>query len=213
MTKRKRETLLEREKRESRQGATIILIGVGVFALFIVVMGGVLAIFNALESSAVVNLYGETVASACETTPIGTASAENLPQDAPPRPLLLLTTNSQRRHAWHADLPAAWRAEDESSVVLVGCVSEDYVELETCTYSRQADAGDTYQVNIRREQHTATMTLVNPATGQRIDELTLMGAMPAACPADTDGLTSGRQRGDDLTLADFATWAEGYVLE
>jgi hypothetical protein len=211
--KKKRGNLTAREQRESRQTARILLIGVGVFALFIIVMGAVIAVFNAVEVSAVTDLYGETIASSCQPVPVGSTSTDYLPQVGPPRPLVLLTAGSQRRHAWHASLSTQWKAEDEASVALVGCVAEDYIELETCSYTRQSErGGDTFSVRITREQHTATVTLINPADGRRIDELTLTGPEPVPCPPDTEDLTSGRERGTDLTWADFATWAEDYVL-
>lgn len=212
--KKKHGNLTVREQRESRQGAFILLIGFGAVALFIFVMGAALAVFNAVESSAVNDLYGETIASSCQPVPVGSMSTDYLPQTGPPRPLVLFTAGSQRRHAWHASLTTQWQAEDEDAVVLVGCVAEDYIELETCRYTREAErGGDTYSLRITREQHTATVTLVNPQDGRRIDELTLTGSEPAPCPPDTEDLTSGRQRGTDLTWADFAVWAENYVLD
>lgn len=211
--KQKRETLNERERREDRASGRVLLIGVGVVALFIVAMGVVLAVFNAVESSAVTDRYGATVATSCQPVPTGTTSRDYLPEAGPPRPLVLLTANSQRRHAWHASLTSQWQAADEAAVVLVGCVAEDYTELETCRYTREAERGDTFTVRVTREQHTATVTLVNPATGRRVDALTLTGPAPAPCPPDTDDLLSGTERGADLTWADFAVWAEGYVLD
>jgi hypothetical protein len=212
--KKRQSNLTEHEQRDSRASARILMIGIGVMALFIVGMGAVMAVFNAAESSAVNDLYGETIASSCQPVPVGSTSTDYLPPTGPPRPLVLLIADSQRRHAWHSDLSTQWRAENESAVVLVGCVEEDYVELETCSYTREAErGGDTFTVRIVREQHTATVTLINPADGRRVDALTLNGPEPSPCPADTGDLSSGRERGPDLTWADFAVWAEGYVLD
>lgn len=214
MAKKKRGNLTLQEQRDDRQSVRILLFGVGALVLFIIVMGVVLAVFNALESSAVTDLYGETVASSCQPVPVGSMSTDYLPPTGPPRPLVLLAAGSQRRHAWHSGLTAQWKAEDETDVVLVGCVAEDYIEIETCRYTREAErGGDTFSVRITREQHTATVTLVNPVDGRRIDELTLTGSEPDPCPPDTEDLGSGRERGTDLTWADFAMWAEGYILE
>jgi len=211
--KKKHGNLTAWEQRDSRRGAFVLLVGCGAVALFILVMGIGLAIFNAVESSAVNDLYGETIASSCQPVPVGSMSTDYLPQVEPPRLLVLFTAGSQRRHAWHNSLTTQWKAEDEASVALVGCVAEDYIELETCRYTRIPErGGEPYTVRIIREQHTATITLVNPTDGRRIDELTLTGSEPAPCPPDTDDLTSGRQRGEDLTWADFALWAEDYVL-
>lgn len=212
--KKKRGHLTSQEQRDSQQGARILLIGLGAFVLFTIVIGIVLAVFDAVESSAVNNLYGETVASSCQPVPVGSTSTDYLPQLDPPRQLVLLTAGSQRRHAWHNDLTTQWKAEDEASVALVGCVAEDYIELETCSYTRESvRGGETFSVRITREQHTATITLINPTDGRRIDELTLTGSEPDPCPPNTEDITSGRQRGDDLIWADFALWVEGYILD
>jgi hypothetical protein len=213
--KKKYGNLTAREQREGRQGLRIMLIGAGAFVLFIIGMGAVLAVFDAVESSAVNDLYGETIARSCQPVPVGSMSIDHLPQAAPPRPLVLFTADSQRRHAWHDRLSTQWKAEDEASVVLVGCVAEDYVELETCRYTRTAAGGsETYSVRVIREQHTATVTLVNPADGRRIDALTLTGPEPAPCSSpDTEDSVPDRVRGTDLTWADFAVWVESYVLE
>lgn len=214
MTKRKRSNLTEHEQRESRKGARILLIGAGVVGVFILGMGLVMAVLNALESAAVNDRYGETVARSCEPVPAGSTSADNLPQTEPPRQLVLLTAGTQRRHDWHDSLTSQWQAADEAAVAMVGCVEEDYVEIETCSYTREAQrGGDTFTVRITREQHTATITLVNPVDGRRIDALTLNGPEPIPCPPDTDDVSTRRERGADLTWADFAEWAEGYILD
>jgi hypothetical protein len=209
-----RQKMKENKDRKNRQAATFFLILGAGFALLIVVMGVAVAIFNVVESSAVNDLYGETIAQSCQPVPVGSLSPDSLPDASPPRQLLLLTADSQRRHAWHSSLTVQWQAADEAAVALVGCVAEDYIELEECTYSRLAERGEEpYTIRVTREQHTVTITLINPTTGQRIDELTLMGSEPGPCPPDTDDLTTGRERGDDLTWADFAAWAEPYILE
>lgn len=212
--KKKRGYLTEQERRDSNQGARILLIGVGVIVAFIIVMGIVQAVLNAVESSTVNDRYGETIANSCQPVPVGSTSTDNLPETEPPRPLVLLIADTQRRHAWHSDLTAQWQAEDEASTVLVGCVDEEYVELETCSYTRQSARGEgSFTVRIVREQHTVTITLINPVDGRRIDERTFTGPEPDPCPPDTEDLTSGTERGEDLTLANFGVWLEGYVLD
>lgn len=214
MAKKKRSNLTEHEQRDSRQGAQILMIGLGVFAAFIVVIGVIQAVLNAVETAAVNDLYGETIASTCQPVPAGSTSTDFLPQTDAPRQLVLFEAGSQRRHDWHDSLTAQWQAVDEAEVAMVGCVEEDYIELETCSYTREAARGsDTFSVRITREQHTATITLINLVDGRRIDALTLNGPEPILCPPDTDDLNSGTERGDDLTWADFAVWAEGYILD
>ncbi len=206
-------TLTEQERRDSRAGLRVLMIGFTAFVAFATVIGIITAIANTVESAAVADRYGDPIASACQPVPVGSLSADNLPNAEPPRQLVLFIADKQRRHAWHADLSTQWRAEDGESVAIIGCVDEDYIELEECTYTREAERNDTYTVRVTREQHTATVTLINPVDGRRIDEITLTGPEPGPCPPDEAVTTSGRERGDDLTWADFGVWAEGYVLD
>ncbi|MEO0565487.1 MAG: hypothetical protein AAF125_25495 [Chloroflexota bacterium] len=204
----------EHDREYGEEGTRHMIIFIAGFIVLAVVIGIVFAIANAVESAAVADLYGEPIASACRPVPVGALSADNLPDATAPRQLVLFITDTQRRHGWHSDLSTQWRAEDGESVALVGCVDEDYVELEECTYEREAVRGEeTFTVRVTREQHTVTVTLVNPVDGTRIDELTLTGTEPEACPLDEDVTASGDQRGSDVTWADFGVWAEGYILD
>lgn len=207
------ESMEARRKREER-AATIFFIG-GIIAILIlgVIVMIVINILNAVETANVNNIYGETYASTCQSMPAGQDSDSNLTDAAPPRQMLLLIANTQRRHPWHDDLPAQWRAETEDEVSLIGCVEEESILIETCEYSRDsARPGDTYTVRIKREQSQATVVLVNPTTARRIDSLTVTGAEPPPCPEDDGEFSSGEQRGEPLQWQDFAAWAENYIF-
>lgn len=216
MAKRKRSNLTEEEQRTSQAGARILMIAGGAIAIFIAVMGVIMSAFNAVETANLIEQYGETVASSCQPVPVGSTSVDFLPETDPPRQMILLEAGAQRFHDWHGDLTVQWKAADEAAVALVGCVEEDFVEIETCTYTRQSESarsGETFTSRITREQHAVTITLINPATGRIVDALSLTGPEPIACPDDEDVVGSGRERGDELTWADFGVWAEAYILE
>ena len=203
-----------RRRRQNRNAAIIFGGGCLVFVVLGIIIVIVGSILNAVETANVNNLYGETLASACQPVPAGSDSTDNLPDVATPRGLLLLESDTQRRHGWHSELPAQWRAENADEVVLIGCVEEERVLLETCEYLRDsARSDDAYTVRIRREQYRTTLVLLNAQTARRIDSQTLTGSEPEACPEDDGEFGSGEQRGDALAWADFAAWVETYVFE
>ena len=213
--KKNRSNLTEQEQRDNRQAMKVIVFVVAGLSLFTVVIGIINAVFNAVETSNVIDIYGEDLARACQASPIGTASTDNAPTDAePPYGTILLITGTQRRHAWHTNLPTAWQATNTEEVDVVGCVEEDWVTIETCEYERPSVRGEgSYTIDIDREQFTVTMTLINPDTGRIIAEETLTGTEPDACPADEEVTVSGSQQGGELELRDFTGWMEPYIIE
>lgn len=199
-----------------RKRTTMLILGGGCLMLLIisVVMVIVGVIFNAVETSRVNDLYGETLASICQPVPPGQESVDNFPDASVPRGVLLLTSDTQRRHAWHSELPAQWRADNGDEVVLVGCVEVVQTVIETCEYLRNSVGGEEpFTVRIRREQHETTLVLVNPQTARRIDSLTITGSEPDACPEDDGEFNSGEISGSEVTWDDFAGWIETYVFE
>lgn len=203
-----------RRRRENRAAALFFGGGCLIFIVLGIVIVIVTSIMNAVETAKVNDTYGEVYASACQPVPSGTDSTDNLPDAATPRQILLLTSDTQRRHAWQSDLPSQWRAESEDEVALIGCVNEERVLLETCEYQRDsAHEDEAYTVKIRREQYQITLVLINPQTARRIDTLSITGPEPDACPEDDGSLTTGEQRGEKVQWADVAGWVEGYVFD
>lgn len=202
-----------RRKRQERQAALIFGGGCLVLLVLGVVMVIVGSILDAVETANVKSTYGEDLASACRPVPAGSDSVDNLPDVPTPRGVLLLISDSQRRHAWHSSLPEQWRAENAEEVAIIGCVEELERELETCEYSRDsARADQAYTVRIRREQHEATIVLINPSTSRRIDSLTLSGSLPEPCPEDDGSMTSGEIQGSEVAWDDVAAWVETYIF-
>ncbi len=206
-----------RERREVQNRETALIFGgcAVVFAIVAVIGVVVAGIFNAVESSAVNSAFGEIIANACDPVPTGADSKDDIPAAETPRGVLLLTAESQRRHAWHSDLAPAYQAESGDETDLVGCVNLDWVELEQCDYSRADPEGGTFTVNITREQHTVEIVLVAPQPdriARRVASQTLTGSEPAPCPDEYPDGASRRERGDQLTWADFAPWAEEVIF-
>jgi hypothetical protein len=204
----------DRRKRQNREAAFIFGGCLVLFSIIAAVMFVVVTIFNAIESSTVNRAYGE-VASACDPFPVGQESVDNLPSTESPREILLMIGNTQRRHAWHSQVPVAWRAESGEEVGLVGCIEEDWVELETCEYLRDSARGqEPFTIRIDREQHQIEIVLINPENDRRIDSQTVLGGEPLPCPEDNESITtSGNQRGAEVVFQDVAPWVEGYVFD
>ena len=202
-----------RRRRRQMETAAVFGIGCGAFiicGLVIVIVG---SIMNAVESGNVQRLYGD-YAGACNPAPAGNKDKDNFPDVDSPRAVLLLISDTQRRHAWHSELPAQWQAENEDEVVLIGCVEEEEINLETCEYERDASDGDgTFTIRVERVQNEATIVLINPETGRVIDSLTVEGSEPDDCPDDDDVNVSGEEAGEDVEWDDFAGWIEGYVFD
>jgi hypothetical protein len=200
----------EKKKQRSRMVAFVIFGGVAAMTIIGVVIGFIIA---TIESAEVRSTYGETIAGMCEDLPMGAASLANLPAvDEPPTRLLLLRTNSGQRHRWHSQLPIGWRAETAEEVGMVGCVLIDDNEIESCDYSRIGAEQDLYTVSIERMQTTASITLLNPTTGERVAERTVNGSEPDPCPPDSEDLNIAQQlEGSEPTAADFQDWLEQFV--
>lgn len=202
-------------RRRRRQAETAVVFGIGCGAFLIcgVVVVIVGSIMNAIEAGNVNRIYGD-YAQACDPVPAGDEDEDNMPDVASPRQLLLLTGDTQRRHAWHSELPAQWQAENEDDLALVGCVEVEEITLETCEYERESEGrGGTYTVRVERVQQEATITLINPDTGRVIDSRTRDGAEPDDCPDDEDVTGSSELSGSDVEWDDFARWIEDYVFE
>lgn len=202
-----------RRRRRNMETAVIFGIGCGGFLICGIVAVIVGSILNAVETGAVRSTYGETYASACNPMPSGRDSLDNMNEGDTPRQFLLLTGDTQRRDDYHSELPEQWRAENEEEVSFVGCVERDEEVLETCSYNRQSDEGS-YTVTVDREQESATIVIVNPDTGRRIDSLEVIGDEPDECPDDYEDVPAGNIiRGDDPDWDEFAEWIEEYVFE
>lgn len=204
-----------RENRRRRDQRTALLLGGGclvllVLGVFTVIIG---SIFSVVETANVVSAYGETYAQTCRSLPTGDTSLDNLPDGEPPRGVLLLTTQTQRRHAWHSDLPPQWRADDADQLSLIGCVTEEERVLETCNYQRAVPGEEPFTISIDRVQYETTIVLVNPDTARRIDSMTVTGSIPEECPPDEDVNVSGTRSGTEVPWEAFAAWIEGYVFE
>jgi len=202
-------------RRRRRQMETAVFFGVGCSALLIcgVIVVIVGSIMNAVEAGNVNRLYGD-YAQACQPVPGGDEDEDNMPDADTPRQLLLLTGGTQRRHTWHSELPAQWQAENEDEVVLVGCVEEEEVTVETCEYQRDSGEGDGYYtVTIELIQYEATITLINPDTGRVIDSRTEEGSDPDDCPDDDDVTVSSDEYGSEVEWDDFDSWIEDYVFD
>lgn len=201
-----------RRRREEARAAIFFGGGCLIFIVCGIIILIVTAISNTVESTTVRSTYGETYASACQPVPAGTDSMDNLPDAASPRAILLLIADTQRRHAWHSQLPAQWQAENEDDMTMIGCIEQEWVELETCEYERPTDEGS-YTVRIDREQEQLTIVLINPQTSRRIDSLTVSGTEPDACPDDDGKFGSGQRRGEEVQWDDVAAWIEGHVFD
>jgi hypothetical protein len=203
-----------RRRREDRIAAMIFGGGCLTFIILGMIIVIVTTILNTVETAKVNSAYGDAYASACQPVPSGNESVDNLTDAVPPRRILLLTSDTKRRHEWYSDLPEPWRAENEEEVDLIGCVADDQILLETCEYLRDsARADEAYTVSISREQNQTTLVLINPQTARRIDSLTIAGSEPDACPEDDGSLVSGEQRGEEVKWVDFASWLETYVFD
>ncbi|MEM6284794.1 MAG: hypothetical protein AAF787_21570 [Chloroflexota bacterium] len=204
--------LRDYERRRKQRSTAILLFGVAGCALFSVVMIIIGFIISAVESSMVVDAYGEEIAGLCRTLPMGEADIANAPAADGPSRLLLLRTGAQARHAWHNEMPVDWRAETADEVTLVGCVEIDDVEIEQCEYSRPDSEGGTFTVRIEREQTTATVVLLNPTSGERVAERAVTGSEPEPCPPDSEDLdTMQRLEGSVPTSHEFAAFLETFV--
>jgi hypothetical protein len=221
MGKRKRSALdnfidsvNEHNLREQRGGCKFLIIGTSVVLVLGIVMMIIGAIMAIVEENTVVSTYGEQYANLCSPMPAGNDSLDNTPQGETPLKLFVLMANTRQRHAWFQDVPTLWRAESQTEVGLGACIEEEKVTLETCSYERASSRGDgSYHINIDRVQYNATVVLINPTTGRRIDSLTLTGAEPDACPADNPELKSSQTvSGEKLTFDDIATWIEPFVF-
>ncbi len=204
-----------RRRREDRMALMIFGGGCLIFIVLGIVIVIVTGILNAVETANVKSTYGDTYASACDPVPAGNDSIDNLTDAPTPREILLLISDTQRRHAWQSDLPAQWRADNQDEVALIGCVSEEQILLETCEYSRDsARSEEAYTIRIRREQNQTSIVLINPRTARRIDSMTVLGTEPDACPVDDESITTSSEiQGDPVTWDDFAGWVEGYIFD
>lgn len=190
----------------------MLLFGLAGCALLSIVMVIVGFIISAVESSVVVDAYGEEIAGLCRNLPMGEADIANTPAADGPSKILLLRTGAQARHAWHNEMPVGWRAETADEVTLVGCVEIDDVEIEQCNYSRPDGEGGTFTVSIEREQTTATVVLLNPSSGERVAEQSVTGSEPEPCPPDSEDLnTTQRLEGSVPTSDEFAEFLETFV--
>lgn len=203
-------------RRRRRNMETAVFFGVGCTGLLIC---GVIAIIvgsimNAVETGAVRSAYGAEIAESCQPMPSGNEDEDNMPDVESPRQLILLTADTQRRHAWHNELPSQWQAENQDEVALVGCVEIVDTTIETCEYQRPAADGDgSFTIRVERQQQEATLVLINPETGRRIDSLRITGEKPDDCPDNEDVTGSREQAGDDVAWDEFASWVEEYVFE
>lgn len=203
-----------RRRRQNIIGAMMFGSCCAIFIVIALVMAIVTSIANGVEAGNVRNLYGEDYASACNPAPSGNEDEDNMPDAGSPRAVLLLISDTQRRHAWHSEMSAQWQAENEKDVALIGCVEEERLTLETCEYERDASRGDgTFTIRIERQQYTATITLINPETGRIIDLRTEEGSKPDDCPDDEDVSVSGTETGSEVEWDDFAGWIEDYVFD
>lgn len=202
-----------RRRRRNMETAAVFGVGCGAFLICGIVIVIVGSIMNAVESGAVRGTYGETYAGACNPMPSGRDSLDNLNDGDSPRQILILTGDTQRRDEWHSELPEQWRAENEAEVSLIGCVERETTVLETCEYQRASNEGS-YTVRVEREQQSATLVLVNPNTGRRIDSLDVTGAEPDDCPDDDSDISTSRTiDGGDPDWDEVASWIEDYVFE
>ena len=202
------------QDRQRRQGCRFMVLA----ALGVVVLGVVMMIIGAIlawiEERNVVSTYGDQIASLCDPVPAGTDSLDNAPQGDAPFQLLLLRAGTGQRHSWFEDVSEVWRAEAEADVDLVACVEEVKETIETCEYIRAASRGEgTFTIRLERVQNKTTITLLNPDSGRRIDQLELEGTLPDPCPEDNPEITtSGTIDGGALSFADMAVWVEPFVF-
>ena len=202
-----------RRRREDRMALMIFGGGCLTFIVLGIIIAIITGILNAVETANVKSAYGEIYASACQPVPEGSDSTTNIPDATTPRRVLLLTGDTQRRHAWHSDLPAQWKAENEDQVAIIGCVTEEEILLETCEYQRDsARSEEAYTVRLERQQYQATIVLINSTTSRRIDTLTVTGTEPEPCPDDDGRLTSGELSGGAVSWSDFASRVESYIF-
>jgi len=200
---------MDAHRRRSRAVAIVIIGGMGALVAISIVVGFIIL---AVESAAVNSTYGETIAGLCRNMPMGEPDMANLPAPDGPTQLLLLRAGSQQRHRWHGELPVGWRAETGDEVGMVGCVLVDDEEIESCDYQRPDPEGGTYTVSIERMQTTASITLLNPTTGERVAERVVLGSEPDPCPPDSEDLNVAQQiEGSEPTSADFSDWLERFV--
>lgn len=160
------------------------------------------------ERKAVVDNYGETVAEMCNPPAGGAASNANLPTGTAGAALkaVALINDDNRRHAFHEDMPEDLRADDQAELQVVICVAEREIEVENCEYvTDQAD--QTADFNILRIQKVNDLILLNATTGQRIDELTVEGAMPEECKDSETGTKGSTKKltGAAVTYNQFET--------
>ncbi|MGB7338871.1 MAG: hypothetical protein WBC91_08275 [Phototrophicaceae bacterium] len=203
-----------RRRRRNMETAVVFGIGCGAFLICGIIAVIVGSIMNAVETGAVRSAYGADNAAACQSMPSGRDDKDNMPDADSPRQILLLQANTQRRDAWHSELPAQWQAENEAEVALIGCVEQEEITLETCEYNRTAADGDgSFTVRVELKQYQTTLVLINPETSRRIDSLTVTGSEPDECPDSDDVTVSGDQFGDAVEWDDFASWIETYVFE
>lgn len=203
-----------RRARQDRQALMFFGVGCAVFIVIAIIMVIVGLIMTAVETATVKSLYGDAIASACNPVPEGRESLDNMPDAPPIRSIVLFIAETQQRHNYHEQVPNAWRADAADDVVLVGCVQEEAVLLETCEYVRDGTEGDTFTIRIEREQYETTIIIVDPYTSRRIASQTLLGTEPESCPPDDSSVTnSGTQRGEKVAWSEFAGWIETFVFD
>jgi len=207
------DAVTEYQVRRQQRGCAFLIGGAAIFAVCAVIMVIVGFIISVVEEGNVVSAYGDEIAALCSPMPIGTVSLDNAPDGEFPRELVLFRAGTRQRHAWHGDLPAAWRAESQEEVGLVGCVEQEEEVVETCEYQRPDPEGGTYPVRMDRIQYVTTVTLVNPETGRPIEALTVEGSAPEACPEYSDDLnTSVDIEGSEVEFEEFTSWLEPFVF-
>jgi hypothetical protein len=205
--------VMEHHRRHRRRSRNFLLVGVASVAALLGTMTVIGLVLSFVESSNVRDIYGETLAGLCRDLPMGDADIANLPAPDGTAKMLLLRQGTQQRHPWHGELPLGWRAESGDEVGLVGCVLMDRADFGHCEYPRIGAEGDQWTARIERYQTTATVTLLNPTSGQRIAERSVIGGEPDPCPPDSEDLnTAQRFEGEEPSSQEFAEWLESFAV-
>jgi len=124
-------------------------------------------------------------------------------------PIALIAQEDGAIHEWNTRLPADWTNDDWTQTQLAGCISIEWVTVETCNYS-----GFT---KLFRDQQRLTLNLVSAQTGSSIASDNFWGAPPEQCLSTElfttfSGITMNKtKQGDPVAFNDVKVWLEYYV--
>ena len=87
------------------------------------------------------------------------------------------------------DYPDGWRAKSMKELQIVACLEEEWRIIEKCSYGRFGISSD---AELIRELHIVYVTVYESYSGQKLDEISIIGKNPRPC-ADNEKFTEGQK--------------------